>query len=107
MNVTILIVPVLLAILGVIIRFGKASWLISGYNTSSKYEKEKYDETALCKFVGNLLFGIAIIFLFIAAATVLNSEYLTTIVIIGVLLEVVLVISAIIYMNTGNRFKKK
>lgn len=32
--------------------FGKGSWLIAGYNTASKKEKEKYDEKKLCRAVG-------------------------------------------------------
>ena len=42
MEILMFIVPLILAILGALIRFGKATFLISGYNTSSKQEKEKY-----------------------------------------------------------------
>ncbi len=31
-------------ILGIMIKYFKWSWLIAGYNSSSKAEKEKYDE---------------------------------------------------------------
>lgn len=106
MNIVNLFVSLLLGILGVIIKFSKASWLIAGYNTSSKEEKEKYDETALCKFVGNLLFVLAVIILFIAAAGFLNLRYFTVITIIGWILFVIVTIGAVIYMNTGSRFKR-
>lgn len=52
-------------------RFGKASWLISGYNSSSKSEKEKYDKVALCKFINNLMFILTSMFLIITVATLL------------------------------------
>lgn len=58
---------------GAIVRFGKASWIITGYNTSSKEEKPKYDGAVL---------GV------------------------GWTLYVVVIIGAVIYANTGNRFKK-
>ncbi|MGB7603885.1 MAG: DUF3784 domain-containing protein [Lutisporaceae bacterium] len=107
MEITIFIGPLILIILGIVIRFGKASWLISGYNTSSKYEKEKYDNIALCKFIGNLLFTLAIIFICISVATLLNYIYLTAIVMVGTLLVFIIIIAALIYINTGNRFKKQ
>ncbi|WP_097027518.1 DUF3784 domain-containing protein [Clostridium peptidivorans] len=107
MEISIFITPLILAILGVTIRFGKASFLISGYNTSSKYEKEKYDEKALCKFVGNLLFTLAGICLFIGIAKILKFAYFSYIVIIGSILFVLVTIISVIYMNTGNRFKKQ
>jgi hypothetical protein len=37
---------------------GKASFLIAGYNTASRKEKEKYDEKKLCRVMGS---GLAII----------------------------------------------
>ena len=37
---------------------GHGSWFISGYNTASKEEKEKYDEKKLCRTMG---FGMSII----------------------------------------------
>ncbi len=106
MEITIFIAPLLLIILGIVIRYGKVSWLISGYNTLSKDEKEKYDNRALCKFVGNLLFAISSIFVCISVATLLKYVYLTAIVMVGVLLVFIIVISSLIYMNTGNRFQK-
>lgn len=106
MEMSIFITPLILAILGVIIRLGKASFLISGYNTSSKCEKEKYDEKALCKFIGNLLFTLAGICLFIGIVKVLNFAYFSYIAIIGSILFVLVTIISVIYMNTGNKFKK-
>lgn len=47
MHILDFLAPIILIVLGIIIRFGKASFLIAGYNTSSKDEKEKYDEDAL------------------------------------------------------------
>ena len=43
---------VLCAALAVTFLSGRGSWLIAGYNTSSKKEKEKYDEKKLCRVMG-------------------------------------------------------
>ena len=50
----------LLAVLGLVLRAGKGAFLIAGYNTASKEEKEKTDEKKLCKAVGTLLLILAI-----------------------------------------------
>ena len=47
-----------LAVISVILISGHGGFLISGYNTASKKEKEKYNEKKLCKITG---FGMAFI----------------------------------------------
>lgn len=39
---------------------GKGSWLIAGYNTLSKEEKEKYDEKKLCTAMGTMCAVLAV-----------------------------------------------
>ena len=39
-------------VLSIILLSGHGSWFISGYNTASKEEKEKYDEKKLCRTMG-------------------------------------------------------
>lgn len=95
-----------LAVLGAIIRFAKASWLIAGYNTSSKEKKAEYDEAALCNFVGNLLFVLGGIVLLIGVLELLHLPYFSIIMGAGWTLFTIVAIAAVIYMNTGNRFKK-
>jgi len=107
MQISMFILPLIFVVLGVLLRFGKASFLICGYNTSSKQEKEKYDEKALCNFAGNLLFVLAGILLLTAVAEGFNPDYLAHIKVIAATLIVLLAIVAAIYANTGNRFKKQ
>ncbi len=38
------IIFIILGILSIVLIFGHGSWLITGYNTASKEEKEKYNE---------------------------------------------------------------
>ncbi len=42
----------ILAVLSIVLLMGKGSFLIAGYNTASKQEKEKYDVKKLCRVVG-------------------------------------------------------
>ena len=57
------IVFVIFAVLSVILLSGHGSWFISGYNTASKEEKEKYDEKKLCRTMGVGMSIIAILIL--------------------------------------------
>lgn len=55
-------------ILGIMFLCGKGSFLIAGYNTASKAEKEKIDEKKLCRYVGKLMFAFAGCFLILMAS---------------------------------------
>ncbi|MFT5875820.1 MAG: hypothetical protein ACI8WT_004818 [Clostridium sp.] len=98
--------PLILTILGVILRTGKGGFLISGYNTCSKDEKDNFDEVALGKFISNLLFFVAVVFTIIGIATILNYTHLMFIIIFASVSTFFTAIAAVIYMNTGNRFQK-
>lgn len=50
-------------VLSIILLSGHGSWFISGYNTASKEEKEKYDEKKLCRTMGIGMSVIAILIL--------------------------------------------
>jgi len=106
MNIFKFIIPLIFTILGFVLRSGKGSFLIAGYNTSSKEEKKKYDEVALCKFMGNLLIVIAAIVLLTAVSEIYYVALFNIIVIAAPILILVLVFGTIIYANTGDRFKK-
>ena len=49
--------------LSIVLLSGHGSWFISGYNTASKKEKEKYDEKKLCRTIGIGMSVIAILIL--------------------------------------------
>lgn len=52
-----------MAVLSIVLISGHGSWLISGYNTASKEEKEKYNEKKLCRIMGTGMSVIAILIL--------------------------------------------
>lgn len=73
---------------------GKGAWLIAGYNTSSKKEKEKYDEKKLCSVMGTMC---AIIAVLTGILALLDDESYA--IIYGVVICIV-VITTVIYANT-------
>ena len=85
-------------IVGIVIRVFNASGLIAGYNTASAAEQALYDERALTRFVGNLLIA--------ASLVLLAGGLLPGAAGIPWLLFVAIVIGGIVYMNTGERFRR-
>lgn len=71
-----LIPVVILIIIGILIKYKKAYWLISGYNTMSTEKKKNVDIEGLGKLAANLCFSIAgqilfgAIFIFIGRVTI-------------------------------------
>ena len=94
----------MLLLLGLVFSRGKGAFLIAGYNTAPKREKEKYDEQALCRFMGKLMFALAGAWVPIALSALLNRMWLLWLG-LGVFMAVCL--GGVVYMNTGHRFEKK
>ena len=98
----IVIIPFI--VMAILLLNGKGAFLIAGYNMKSKEEKAKYDEKALCRFVGWLLLAVVLWIILIALAVHFQipggSGIFTTIMLVGI-------VGSIIYANTGNRFHKK
>lgn len=91
-------------LLGILFSFGKGAGLIAGYNTSSAAEKAKYDEHKLCKGMAKLMFAFAACWLVTASGEIFRTRVLLW---IGVCLFIVVSVAGLIYMNTGNRYKKQ
>lgn len=62
--------------LGILFLNGKGSFLIAGYNTASKAEKETIDERKLCNYVGKLMFLIAGCFLILMASDIFHKMWI-------------------------------
>lgn len=98
-----LIITMLFILLGIIFSCGKGAGLIAGYNTSSADEKARYDEKGLCKGMAKLMFALAACWLVIASSEIFKTMILLW---IGLCLFMVVIVAGLIYLNTGNRFKK-
>ncbi|TFD93693.1 DUF3784 domain-containing protein [Jeotgalibacillus sp. R-1-5s-1] len=97
------IVMVPLLIMAIVLSRGKGAFLIAGYNTMPKNEKAQYDETAICKFMGKVMFGISFSIFLMGLSELLDQQ---TLLIIGLILLFGLIIFTLIYSNTKDRFKK-
>lgn len=98
-----LAVVVLNLILGFVLYNGKGLSLIAGYNTASKEKKQQIDEKQLSRFVGKIMFISAGCWLIIALSDIFPSMLLHF---IGLGMFVLVVLIAVIYANTGERFKR-
>ncbi|AOV06717.1 DUF3784 domain-containing protein [Sporosarcina ureilytica] len=89
--------------LGIVFANGKGSFLIAGYNTLPPEEKEKYDTVALCKFMGKMMFSLSFCMVLWAVSEAYDVNWLFY---IGLALFIAIVVFMLIYVNTGNRFRK-
>ncbi|MCY9547709.1 DUF3784 domain-containing protein [Lysinibacillus xylanilyticus] len=69
----------------------------------SDSEKEKYNEKALAKFVGKVMYGYCFCLLLLGLNDLFKTDWLF---IIGFVLFIGLTIFVVVYANTRNRFKK-
>ena len=56
---TMLFAGLLCLVLGVLVKYGKCYWLISGYNTMSEEKRQRVDVEGLANFLGNCTFVLA------------------------------------------------
>jgi hypothetical protein len=91
----------LFVIISIVLLTGRGSFLLAGYNTMPKSEKAKYDTKALCKFFGKILLPIGVLAPFCAIEGI--TDWFVW---VWVTVTTVLIVFALVYANTGNRFRK-
>lgn len=106
MNIINIFISLLLFVIGAFIKYKKVTWLISGYNTSSKEEKEKYDIDKLTHYVGNFIFLLALVWSILTVLCMIFPLLVETIIIVGCGVLFIVMIIGVIYLNTNNRVKK-
>ncbi len=97
------ILGLVIVILAVVLLFGKGEFLIAGFNTMSENEKKRYDSKALCRFIGKILLPIGILTPAVAIGGIYDIGWFGG---AYVGLTAILVVFALVYCNTGNRFRK-
>lgn len=90
-------------ILGVIFSMGKCAFLIAGYNTMSKEQKKQYDEHALCRFMGKIMYCLAFSMLLWLISIILQNSVLLS---VSLCFLVGSLVFGVIYANTSPRFRK-
>ncbi|WP_110111818.1 DUF3784 domain-containing protein [Bacillus sp. CGMCC 1.16541] len=98
----IILIPFL--VFAIMLLRGKGAFLIAGYNTKSAEEKAKYDEVALCKFMGKVMLGICVSIFLWGLSDVFHNQLLFM---IGMVLFTGIIVFTLVYSNTGNRFRKE
>lgn len=96
------IVGGLLLIMSIVLLTGRGAFLIAGYNTMPKRKKAQYNKPAMCRFTGKILLPISILTI-IGGIEALHAPWFW--IVFGVIV-MGLCVFALIYSNTGNRFKK-
>ncbi|PIC67092.1 hypothetical protein CSV71_07665 [Sporosarcina sp. P21c] len=88
---------------GIALWQGKGASMLSGYNTMSMKKKMQINERALCKFMAKIMFALSFCVGLFAVSELLEEDIYF---IVGLSLFVAVLGFALIYANTGNRFKK-
>jgi hypothetical protein len=99
-------VCILLVIITILLLTGRGSFLIAGYNTLPGETKDKYDQPALCRFVGKVLIPFDVLMIAIAVGAVTHAPWTGVAGIIGGIGCLPYLIAMAVYANTGNRFQK-
>ena len=97
-------IVLLFVLLGIYFSRGKGAMLIAGFNTMPKEEQEKYDIKAVCKAMGKLMFALSFSMIFWVVGVATNQMGVFH---IGTALFFFIIFVGIVYMNTGDRYKKK
>ena len=69
-----IVTAIIFIVLGFLIKYGKMYWLIAGYNTMPKEEKEKYNIEGIANLFRNVMFGMALIIIFGYLISVLTEN---------------------------------
>ncbi|MDL2261754.1 DUF3784 domain-containing protein [Methanimicrococcus sp. OttesenSCG-928-J09] len=99
------IIPVLMALMALYFFSGRGAFLISGYNTLSKEEQEKYNLKELTRTMGIFTIVLAVLM----AATLYCGMILENAMWALVFIICILVFTGIwlVYMNTSKKIKDK
>lgn len=98
--IVLIFIAAILLIMSIVILVGKGDYLIAGYNTASKQEREKYDVKRLRGLVGSVL-------IILAPMTLLLGEETMTATLSYIVLTFVLCIIVVILANTWAKKKSK
>jgi hypothetical protein len=103
----ILLFPTLiLYILGYLVKVKKMTFLISGYNTSSTNQQEKYNVDELTKQVGNFVYSLSCIMFILSLSLMLFPDYDSTIMTGGTIFLAIYSILGIIFLNLNKSIYK-
>ncbi|PKD99710.1 DUF3784 domain-containing protein [Macrococcoides caseolyticum] len=94
-----IVIVILFLLIGIYMLTGRGGFLIAGYNTLPKEQKQKYDEKRLCRFTGVMVI-LAALYCALMEFTNMNEIYTS----IGF---VVITLTFVIVVNVSSYFKAK
>ncbi len=97
------IISAIIVTISIIMLTGHGTKLIAGYNSLTQDDKEKSNAKKLTRFLGCIFLPIGIFFNCITIGILLHIWWMPIMVSVTVFLSIIF---AVIYCNTGNRFKK-
>ena len=92
-------------IIGLVLRTGKANFLMAGYNTMSKAEQQKWNANEISSFTGRMLITASAVLLLACIPIALDVFALASLFVSWVLFTVG-ILAGSIYMNKSPRFKR-
>ena len=97
--------PIVLFLIGYLIRFRKMYWLISGYNTMPAEKKKNVDTENLGVLIGNMCFILGCL-LFIGFLLIFLEAYIAGYIVLGLIFPVIIFTIIIAQKYDGNNFNK-
>lgn len=103
MNLIFCIMAIAFALMGMLIRIGKANFLMGGFVRDFKHKKERYDLDALARFVAKVLYMCAVTFAIMSLGVVLDTKAITW---AGIILFFGVMVYSAKYTEDESRFTK-
>lgn len=100
-----LAIAVIILIIGLVVKFKKTTWLISGYNTASKAKQAEYDKDKLIKYFSGFLFVLAGTYFLWGIILLFLPQYTELLFWLGFGSSFIVIIVGIIYLNAGDKLK--
>jgi hypothetical protein len=97
---------VILLVIGAGVRVFRAGALVAGYNTLPPEEQARYDVERMTRYVGNMLMLAGGILLVFGIAS-LVADLPTTVLWLSWGLFLVPIVGGLVYINTGDRLRKR
>ena len=82
---------------------GNGAGLVAGYNTMPLEKKHRYDEKAMCRFMGKMMLGLALSSGLWLLSGILGRLWLLF---AGLGLFILVIFAGLVYMNRKGRFQK-
>lgn len=98
-------VAALLFVISVVLLSGRGSFLIAGYNTMKKEEKEKYNEKKLCRGTGILMLLLTILCAVMGIAELLWAEAVVDL--IAQITGIIILVACAAWIILGNLLCRK